>query len=93
MCAGLGEYISGTILFEETLYDNAATGETFIELLKKQVMPAACPHPPGWHAMLLIAGSSCCGPAPASISVRYHSPLHRTSCFDAPSLLASVEFH
>jgi len=33
---GLGEYISGTILFEETLYDNAASGETFIELLKKQ---------------------------------------------------------
>lgn len=34
--AGLGEYISGSILFEETLYDNAATGEPFVELMKKQ---------------------------------------------------------
>jgi fructose-bisphosphate aldolase class I len=33
---GLGEYISGSILFEETLYDNAATGEPFVELMKKQ---------------------------------------------------------
>jgi len=33
---GLGEYISGSILFEETLYDNAASGESFVELLKKQ---------------------------------------------------------
>jgi fructose-bisphosphate aldolase class I len=32
----LGEYISGSILFEETLYDNAATGEPFVELMKKQ---------------------------------------------------------
>lgn len=36
LCAGLGEYISGSILFEETLYDNAATGESFVELMKKQ---------------------------------------------------------
>jgi fructose-bisphosphate aldolase class I len=33
---GLGEYISGSILFEETLYDNAASGESFVELMKKQ---------------------------------------------------------
>ncbi len=36
MPPGLGEYISGSILFEETLYDNAATGEPFVELMKKQ---------------------------------------------------------
>ncbi len=33
---GLGQYISGSILFEETLYDNAASGESFVELMKKQ---------------------------------------------------------
>lgn len=35
-CAGLGQYISGSILFEETLYDNAASGEPFVELMKRQ---------------------------------------------------------
>lgn len=36
MVAGLGEYISGVILFEETLYQKAADGTPFVELLKKQ---------------------------------------------------------
>ena len=34
--AGLGEYISGTILFEETLYDHASDGTPFVEVCKKQ---------------------------------------------------------
>lgn len=54
--AGLGKCISGTILFEETLYDKCGTGETFIELLKKQVRmpapatvsPATCGGIVGW---------------------------------------------
>jgi fructose-bisphosphate aldolase class I len=33
---GLGEYISGTILFEETLYDHASDGTPFVEVCKKQ---------------------------------------------------------
>jgi fructose-bisphosphate aldolase class I len=33
---GLGEYISGVILFEETLYQNAADGTPFVKLLKDQ---------------------------------------------------------
>ena len=32
---GLGEYISGTILFEETLYQNHADGETMVSKLDK----------------------------------------------------------
>mmetsp|Transcript_5202 Transcript_5202/g.11523 ORF Transcript_5202/g.11523 Transcript_5202/m.11523 type:complete len:306 (-) Transcript_5202:54-971(-) len=36
---GLSEYISGVILFEETLYDKAADGETqLVDLLKEQGM-------------------------------------------------------
>uniref|UniRef100_A0A7S0BLR4 Fructose-bisphosphate aldolase n=1 Tax=Rhodosorus marinus TaxID=101924 RepID=A0A7S0BLR4_9RHOD len=32
-CPGLGEYISGAILFEETLYQNSAEGKPFVECL------------------------------------------------------------
>ena len=32
----LGEYISGAILFEETLYQNHADGESMVEKLNKQ---------------------------------------------------------
>jgi len=33
---GLGKYISGAILFEETLYQTAASGKTMIEILNEQ---------------------------------------------------------
>ena len=33
---GLGEYISGAILFEETLYQNTTTGSTMVDELNKQ---------------------------------------------------------
>lgn len=33
---GLGEYISGAILFEETLYQSASTGKTMVEELNAQ---------------------------------------------------------
>jgi len=33
---GLGEYISGAIMFEETLYQNAEDGTPFVEVLKGQ---------------------------------------------------------
>jgi fructose-bisphosphate aldolase class I len=32
---GLGDYVSGAILFEETLYQKAADGTPFIEVLKE----------------------------------------------------------
>lgn len=32
-CEGLGEYISGAILFEETLYQNSAEGKPFVDCL------------------------------------------------------------
>ena len=31
---GLGKYISGAILFDETLYQKSSTGELFVEMLK-----------------------------------------------------------
>lgn len=34
-CAGLGEYISGAILFEETLYQSSASGIPFVDCLNK----------------------------------------------------------
>ena len=34
--AGLGDYISGAILFEETLMDKGADGRTFADILKSQ---------------------------------------------------------
>ena len=33
---GLGEYISGVITFEETLYQKAADGTPFVDVMKKQ---------------------------------------------------------
>lgn len=33
-CQGLGEYISGAILFEETLYQNSIEGKPFVDCLK-----------------------------------------------------------
>ena len=33
---GLGQYISGAILFEETLYQNTTTGSTMVDELNKQ---------------------------------------------------------
>ncbi|KAK9902836.1 hypothetical protein WJX75_008106 [Coccomyxa subellipsoidea] len=33
---GLGQYISGAILFEETLYQNTSSGGTMVDALKKQ---------------------------------------------------------
>ena len=38
--AGLGQYISGAIMFEETLYQSTTDGRTFVECLKDQnIMP------------------------------------------------------
>nr|BAJ98432.1 predicted protein [Hordeum vulgare subsp. vulgare] len=38
--AGLGEYISGAIRFEETLYQSTTDGKTFVDVLKDQnIMP------------------------------------------------------
>ena len=54
---GLGQYISGCIMFEETLYQSAADGTPFVDVLKGQgivpgikvdtglqVLLAACTH-------------------------------------------------
>ena len=39
---GLGDYISGAILFEETLYQSDRSGTTFVDLLHKQnIVPGA----------------------------------------------------
>ena len=35
---GIGEYISGVITFEETLYQKAADGTPFVDVMKKQGM-------------------------------------------------------
>ena len=41
---GLGEYISGAILFEETLYQNTTTGSTMVDELNKQgIVPGTLP--------------------------------------------------
>ena len=39
---GLGEFISGAILFEETLYQSDRKGTSFVDLLNKQnIVPGA----------------------------------------------------
>ena len=41
---GLGQYISGAIMFEETLYQNTSTGSTMVDELNKQnIVPGALP--------------------------------------------------
>ena len=43
---GLGQYISGAILFEETLYQNTTTGSTMVDELNKQgIVPGVQPPP------------------------------------------------
>jgi len=34
-CPGLGQYISGAILYEETLYQSSAEGKAFVDMLKE----------------------------------------------------------
>ncbi len=39
---GLGKYISGAILFEETLYQNTSTGKKMVDVLAEQgIVPGA----------------------------------------------------
>lgn len=39
---GLGQYVSGAILFEETLFQNTTTGETMVAALNKNgIIPGA----------------------------------------------------
>ena len=33
---GVGQYISGAILFEETLFQNASTGKSFVSVMQEQ---------------------------------------------------------
>ena len=54
---GLGEYISGAILFEETLYQKTSKGPSMVDVLNKQgIVPGECPPWPhtrgGWPAVL-----------------------------------------
>jgi fructose-bisphosphate aldolase class I len=49
---GLGEYISGAILFEETLYQSCSTGKTMVEELNNQGIVAGIKV--GRHAVATI---------------------------------------
>lgn len=58
---GLGQYISGAILFEETLYQKTSTGSTMVDELNKQGIV------PGWllpmdlnRLMFYLAVQSVC---------------------------------
>ena len=45
---GLGDYISGAIMFEETLYQSAEDGTSFVDLLNKQnIIPGTLQFPSG----------------------------------------------
>ena len=48
---GLGQYISGAILFEETLYQNTTTGSTMVDELNKQGIVPGAPSPFLHHAL------------------------------------------
>lgn len=71
---GLGEYISGAILFEETLYQSCSTGKTMVEELNAQGIIAGIKVRPAsqlwtigirgrFGGSALVCGSSCrlCG--------------------------------
>ena len=48
---GLGQYISGCIMFEETLYQNTREGKPFVEVLSEEgITPGikVCPITPSW---------------------------------------------
>lgn len=57
---GLGEYISGAILFEETLYQSASTGKTMVEELNAQGIVAGIKVDKGLVPLANSNGESWC---------------------------------
>lgn len=57
---GLGEYISGAILFEETLYQSCSTGKTMVEELNSQGIVAGIKVDKGLVPMAGSNGESWC---------------------------------
>ena len=56
---GLGEYISGAILFEETLYQKTSRGTSMVDELNKQsIVPGECLPVRGAVSFLLCCSSS-----------------------------------
>lgn len=54
---GLGKYISGAIMFEETLFQSTSTGKKMTDCLKEQnIVPGIKVGVGGW----VFRGGSCC---------------------------------
>ena len=75
---GLGEFISGAILFEETLYQSAADGTSFVDLLNKQgIVPGAQPPTALLQVRLVV---DCAGASPSRLCHWRRSDAVHVSC-------------
>jgi fructose-bisphosphate aldolase class I len=57
---GIGDYISGAILFEETLYQTASTGDSIVQILNKQGIVPGIKTDKGLVPMVNANGESWC---------------------------------
>jgi Fructose-bisphosphate aldolase class-I len=64
---GLGDYISGAILFEETLYQSCSTGKTMVEELNKQGIVAGI--------KVRLSCHSCCTRAARGVDAAVYAAL------------------
>ena len=67
---GLGQYISGAIMFEETLYQSCEDGTPFVDVLKKQGIVPGIKVDTGLSVRPSNTSAACCIGAPSAIPCR-----------------------
>ena len=77
---GLGQYISGAIMFEETLYQSCEDGTPFVDVLQKQGIVPGIKVDTGLSVRPANTPAACC------ISMLAYAGMH----YDMPTVLCDV---